>query len=477
MEIQKNEYQLTIEDVFTPGAFPKYNYHSRKSAEEQFINWRKSRGSVLVVYGPSKTGKTVLLEKLIEDEDPIWVDGGGITSVSVFWDRVTDALGGFTVVQRIVSSSESSGTAISGRAGIAGNGVGSEINSSQGTDIGETMSVDRPTSSVVRDALKRIDRPLVIDDIHFVSAEVQKDIIKAVKPLVFGTGTDDKRGRSVIMVSIGNRVQQVISSLPDMRGRIELLEMQYWNTSDLETIAIDGFERLGLSDPSRAVVKKLARNSFGSPQLMQQLCRAICRDENNTIRDEGVGTVDINPPSKWEEFFRDQLMDEMGLWVDKLAEGPAVRGSARKERELQIGGRADGYKLTLLALSETGPLLTASKTQIEDAIQSICIPQEGGVRVGAPVSIMKNMSLIAATNLEEKIPPLEKLRQQREQGFDPYAQADLQPVLEYVDRGPLSEMRITEPYFAFYLAWGVDRIVNRISSDVEMEVAADDWGE
>lgn len=474
----KSQDNFAVEDIFTPGQFPKYTYNSRKEVENQFTEWYKSRGSILVINGPSKTGKTVLLERLIEDKNPIWVDGGGIVSVSVFWDRVTDALGGFSEVERITGDS----LAIRGSMKTSVNPV---VFTAEGTASSEyaqenaqNYAVTRPKESVVRDALKLIDRPLIIDDIHFVGSEVQKDIVKAVKPLVFGTGTEDKKGRRVIFVSIGNRVQNVISTLPDMRGRMQPLKMQFWDIADLCRIASDGFQQLRIDDPRQEIAKELATNSFGSPQLMQQLCLAICRNQNNDIQKTSKRNFALKAPDDWRSFYRSQLMEEMGQWVDKLAEGPSVRGMDRKERKLRGSEKkVDGYKLSLLAMARTGPKLTISKNELRDAINLLCEEPPGGEKISTPTTILKNMSLIAATKLEDKIPPMETLRQKRESGYDPYGDPDLEPVLEYVDRGgALSEIRITEPFFAYYLAWGKERVI--ASSEAPATTCEDDdWGE
>lgn len=37
---------------------------------------------------------------------------------------------------------------------------------------------------------------------------------------------------------------------------------------------------------------------------------------------------------------------------------------------------------------------------------------------------------------------------------------DVQPVLEYIERGPTSTLHIADPFFAFYLRWGTDTHLN-----------------
>ena len=63
--------RLKSEEVFKPGLFPEYTYISRMSPEVMFsYEFRleqalKTPGYLTSIIGPSKTGKTVLCEKVI----------------------------------------------------------------------------------------------------------------------------------------------------------------------------------------------------------------------------------------------------------------------------------------------------------------------------------------------------------------------------------------------------------------------------
>lgn len=77
-------------DIFTPAGVPTVTYIERGSRqlEDQLRNSLKTRGMITSLSGPSKSGKTVLIHKVIEANDLITVSGGAIKSAEQLWDRV-----------------------------------------------------------------------------------------------------------------------------------------------------------------------------------------------------------------------------------------------------------------------------------------------------------------------------------------------------------------------------------------------------
>ncbi len=86
--------KLLAEQVFKPGSFPEYTYVSRKSLdlnvdyELRLKQALKISGCLTSIIGPSKMGKTVLCEKVIDLDNLIEVSGGDFNSVSEFWSII-----------------------------------------------------------------------------------------------------------------------------------------------------------------------------------------------------------------------------------------------------------------------------------------------------------------------------------------------------------------------------------------------------
>ncbi|MBT2302597.1 hypothetical protein J7E70_19300 [Variovorax paradoxus] len=80
---------LRVRDVFVPGGFPKHTYQSRKQygIEEKLIDALDRLNKFIAVAGPTKSGKTVLVRKVVSPESRVWLEGGHVNSVQDAWAR------------------------------------------------------------------------------------------------------------------------------------------------------------------------------------------------------------------------------------------------------------------------------------------------------------------------------------------------------------------------------------------------------
>jgi hypothetical protein len=77
-------------DVFTPTEVPTvtYVYRQDKDLESQLKLAVKTPGLIVSLSGPSKSGKTVLMKRVIPSDDLITVSGASIKTPDQLWDRV-----------------------------------------------------------------------------------------------------------------------------------------------------------------------------------------------------------------------------------------------------------------------------------------------------------------------------------------------------------------------------------------------------
>lgn len=432
--------KVRVSKVFVPGKLPDYTYNPRSdlNLEAQLEDYVEEAGAILTVAGPTKTGKSVLLRRVVAE--PAWVDGQGIASVDQMWARVGDSLGVYTDVAQGISQSATGGGSIGSQAGVPGV-VGIKADADyHATDGGDTRwAIQRPIASVARASLESSLRPLVIDDFHFIERGVQREIVRALKPLVLA-------GVPVILVSISHRVQDVVTAEPDMTGRVSSLKIDFWTEPELLVIARKGFATLNVEDPDDAIGSHLAANSFGSPHLMQKFCREVCK--NDDVRETLKNSRVLKAPDDWDAFFSAQVDGSSADWFQRLLRGPQERGSARTQWPVGGGTSLDGYGLTLSAVARTGPKLTLTKDEIKVAVESTV--DGSGPAAHQTTRVLQHMSRIAAQRATETVPTEEELDAIEE----PDAIPDVQPVLEYVEDGPNSALHIADPFFAFYLRWG-----------------------
>lgn len=428
---------LRVGEVFVPGKLPELTYNPREDLhlEQALEDFVDESGAILTVAGPTKTGKSVLLRRTIAN--PLWCDGQGIDSVDTLWRLVADQLGVYLTLETSAEKSTTGSAEVGVDVGLK---VGGEYSASDST--GRRFSVDRPLVSAVRDGIVASRRPLVVDDFHFVERPVQREIVRALKPLVL-------LGVPVIFASISHRVQDVVSAEPDMTGRVVPLEIPFWSVPELIVIARSGFAALNVVDRDDRLATILASEAYGSPHLMQRFCRELCKA--NGVREAQEIRRALQQPDNWSDFFKAQTDDASREWFVRVLRGPLVRGTQRAQYPVPDEKTLDGYGLALRAIAESGPELALSKRAIDQRVAALV--RGTGPTTDNTTRALRHMSRIAGKRATEAAPSEEQL--DAIEGEEVEHLSDVQPVLEYMnaDDPANARLHIADPFFAFFLRW------------------------
>ena len=129
----KKRPRIAYTDVFVPGGLPTYTYNPRESRSlEDAIREATSNYKLLVITGSTKSGKTVLVNKVFPRAENLWIDGGAINTENSFWELIVTELGGYTEEQlsleddqqhTISAGIELEGSALIAKANAASNGT------------------------------------------------------------------------------------------------------------------------------------------------------------------------------------------------------------------------------------------------------------------------------------------------------------------------------------------------------------------
>src|SRR5262249_21614130 len=141
-------------------------------------------------------------------------------------------------------------------------------------DVKGGVSADKSSSTAQKYSMTALDAivseigdsdyVVFVDDFHYIERNVQDQIGKQIKAAA-------EKGIRICTASVPHRSDDVVRSNPELRGRVTAIDMSYWTTDELEQIAFRGFRELNV-DLAPAVVRALANEAFGSPQLMQAIC-------------------------------------------------------------------------------------------------------------------------------------------------------------------------------------------------------------
>jgi hypothetical protein len=405
-------------DVFTPNDVPTFSYvkRSEHNFERRLEDALSVPKMIISLSGPSKSGKTVLVRRSV-GENLIHVYGATIKMGDDLWSKVLDWMDApEQVIEKLSSTTSVEGSA------SAGGGIGipwvAHGKGEAGIKAGHE-GISGTESTFRRGGLGQVVREIggsqfavFVDDFHYIPKHAQKDIGKEIKEAA-------EAGVRIITASVPHRSDDVVRSNTELRGRVTNIDMTYWKETELSEIAYLGFRELN-ADIAPEVVRRLTREAFGSPQLMQAICLNLCFELG--IRDTRTAyeRVPVDETAIARALERTSTQTDFSSMTSVLQAGPRQRGMERKEFVFKDGSKGDVYRCLLLAMKADPPRLSFSYSEMLARTSSVCV---GDSPVGSSVSTsLRQMDYLAKTVQEA-------------------------PVIEWDE----DVLDIVEPYFLFFL--------------------------
>ena len=417
MERKEFEYH----EIFVPGGMPQYTYNPRKKLEleNKLIKVEKGLCKLMVVTGLTKSGKTVMVNKLFPRHKTIWFDGGIFSNENDFWNYLLEQLKGFTQVEEHKKKSTQKGIKgiLEGQIGIpflvnaTSKGEVSATAVKEKTTVGKRSMSDK---TAVLANLREKKIPVIIDDFHYIPRDEQAKIVRAFKSLVFD-------GVPIIFIAIPHRRYDAIKVEREMAGRVENVNIPAWDIEELKNIAKTGFPFLN-ADVIDDIMLKMAEESFGSPHLMQEFCKQFCEKYGIIKRERKPRLIE---ELELDDIFNRVAEDSGRQIYEKLKKGPRQR-TDRIQRKLKNGNNLDIYGVILTALSYLKPKVqTIDYETIRTAIREV---------------------------LDEKMPQINEIsRVLSEMSKISMNDESSTPVIDWDKEEKV--LHITDPFFAFFLKW------------------------
>lgn len=423
--------KLKTKQVFTPGGQPTVTYVDRAHLDlEGALTRAIKRGySIISVTGQTKSGKTVLCRKIIPPAQALWLEAGQTKDESEFWAQAAYKL---NLAQTVTKSKTDEHTDIaSAEAGI-GFSVGPFSISGKGggsvqdkNSVLSSMSWMGNTKLQVLEHLREEDKPLIIDDFHYLPKEVQRNIVQTLNAEIF-------QGLTVIILSVPHRAFDPVTVEREMQGRFTHVEIPMWNIEDLSKIATSGFSALNVKC-GNDIINKFADEAFKSPLLMQNFCSSLCLDKGVYEQCE-IEHVLARTSQEVEEIFSQVSRDFGFPTYETLRRGPQSR-TERNKKTFTNGGQGDIYEAVLNAVALTGPLDTLSYDDIRSALKKVLGDQT--LQKHEVVRTLSHMSKIARENIPGE------------------------PVIEWDSKDGNGMLFITDPFLMFFLKWSIASKFNK----------------
>lgn len=247
------------------------------------------------------------------------------------------------------------------------------------------------------DSLINSKAVLLVDDFHYISQNVQKSIIQAIKGPVMS-------GLTVFLLAVPHRAFDPVTVENEVEGRFKHIEIPPWSIDDLLLIPHRGFPALNVNCPT-SVQENICQEAFGNPLLVQEACSELCLE--NDIEETQKNQKDIDG-SRLEAAFSEIARSKGFPKFEKLKKGPQAR-KARQPRSLADGTEEDIYSTIMMAIAASGPKAKTSYDDIRASVKEVLadgakMPQKNEI-----TSALNHMSNIAKKDIKGE-PPLEWVR-------------------------------------------------------------------
>jgi hypothetical protein len=418
--------RLSSAEVFTPTSFPSYTYVTRAELHNERLlrEWMRSSTQIASISGPSKAGKTVLVQSVVGEDNLITVSGASVRSPDQLWERVLDWWGEphSTTASTAEAASETSAQEKGITLGVPGTGAGGKHTSTSahiGTDTTQVTVNRRGLVQVVQE-IAHSPYTILLDDFHYIPSPIQGDVAQQLKDAA-------SRGVRICVASVPVKADNLVRALPELRGRVLAVDVEPWSQKDLLEIPKLGCPQLGLEVDSTSL-HMFAREAAGSPQLMQSICLWMCNHLGVRETAEPGRAVQLDELARKEILFLTSCTVDFRSLVRAMVSGPRARPGERRAYVHHDGRVADVYLSIMRAVAMDPPRLSIDYTELQQRLEQLC---KGASPDGASVvNACAKLGQIASGFPSLTGPAFE---------WDEQAQIILMP----------------DPYLLFYLRWSI----------------------
>lgn len=308
------------------------------------------------------------MQSVVDQDKLVIVQGSGINSPDDLWDEVLDSFDIPSIIRKYNESENSIGGSLKAslKSWVPGfsTKVEGEIQQTLSEISGESMRYDRDGLRAVVDYIVDEDFVILIDDFHYIERDVQEKIAEEIKEAA-------RRGISICVALVPYRSDDLVRANSDLRGRVQTLDVGYWERSDLKKIAKKGFNILNVNY-DKDLVNHLSKEAAGSPQLMQRLCLEICYEfeidekQNDTKKIRADRENATNVLEKTVEYSNHKSTFEV------LNSGPKTRGTDRNMYQYD-NAEGDVYKTILRAIAANPPEREFQYDDLKSRVEDQCV--------------------------------------------------------------------------------------------------------
>lgn len=268
--------ETLLDEVFVQTGYPKYTYVEREEVDVNMKTALRNRGIHILLHGMSKSGKSSLWQKYLDEKDyikPIRLNDK-TTLESLYNDILFKTETYYN--SEIERSSESE---IKAKKGFSTDSIGMKFEIESMKKTLEKINANRVASikyniNLLIECLKTKKPRIILEDFHFATDEFIREFAKDLKSL-----SDEKI--QVIIVGVENKARMLRDAVPtdDLNRKILEIEVGYFEDKYLEQIIDLGSDKMNIK-VSKPIVNRIVSESYNKAYATQNICLMLCELED-----------------------------------------------------------------------------------------------------------------------------------------------------------------------------------------------------
>jgi tetratricopeptide (TPR) repeat protein len=308
--------------VYVPVGLPDITFVRRENLEGSVKAWEMNKAKHLLIFGPSKSGKTSLWKKYVPTESVIKIPCNSNKSIIDVYSEILSELNSFYTVEKQTELGLKSSflAELTSLLGLFSAKVQTqvEVNNRSSDKQGPVTSPNIGVNLIIK-YLKPSRKIIVLEDFHYANDDLKHQLSQDLKAF-----SDDEC--PWIIVGIQHKTSKLLSYNIDLQQRIAEIPVEGFTDEQLINIIELGESALNIKF-STEVKNNIIDESIGSASLVQNICQRICILKN--ITRTSIDQVNINNPEVVYTACKDIAYENKHYYEDVI-------------KNIAIGGRNDG---------------------------------------------------------------------------------------------------------------------------------------
>lgn len=285
-----------LKDVFGVHIVPPQQTYVDRAGLDGRIEYLLSTGRHLVIYGPSKQGKTALRKRAIPDNQCIIIQSRQIPNADSIYEAILRELGTTRTINSEITKKRDLSTSLEASGGVSiafiGKGEakaeGNVSTSHETKTTTELLGNNVSNLAFVANEIRMSGRKVIIEDFHYIPESAKKSFAVDLKVLF-------EHGVSIVLIGAWEEQHVLVAYNGDLSGRVDEINLR-WTDAELREVLTKGQAALNIQFSSE-IIQEMISDASGNVGLLQRIAEKICLEakcyktslgEARVINDKGL---------------------------------------------------------------------------------------------------------------------------------------------------------------------------------------------